>query len=91
MRPPFGAVDAHVRAALAARHLQTVLWDVDTEDWEEPGTKHVVHELEHEARPGRVVLLHDGGGDRHETVAALRQALPVLARRGYRFEALPGC
>jgi hypothetical protein len=37
------------------------------------------------------VILHDGGGDRSQTVAALARALPVLAARGYRFEAVPGC
>lgn len=91
LRPPYGLVDQRVRAAVAQLGLQIVLWNVETQDWAKPGTAVVEQHLLQDVQPGRTVILHDGGGDRSQTVAALRLALPVLVSRGYRFEAVPGC
>ncbi|WP_426563617.1 polysaccharide deacetylase family protein [Angustibacter sp. McL0619] len=91
LRPPFGVVDAHVRAAAAARGLRIVLWNVDTDDWARPGAKSIEKELLKHAKPGRTVLMHDGGGDRSQTLAALKVVLPQLVARGYRFGSFPGC
>ena len=59
-------------------------WDVDTEDWSRPGAGAIESALL-SAKPGDVVLMHDGGGDRSQTVEALRSALPKLAAQGYKF------
>ena len=59
-------------------------WDVDTEDWRRPGADVIAQRIM-SAQPGQVVLMHDGGGDRWQTVEALRQALPVLVDQGYEF------
>jgi peptidoglycan/xylan/chitin deacetylase (PgdA/CDA1 family) len=91
LRPPFGDVNAKVRTAAAARGLHIVLWNVDTRDWAKPGVAPIERELLAHARPGRTVLMHDGGGDRSQTVAALRVVLPQLVARGYRFATVPGC
>jgi peptidoglycan/xylan/chitin deacetylase (PgdA/CDA1 family) len=91
LRPPFGMVDAHVRAAAAARGLRIVLWNVDTDDWAKPGVASIEKELLKHARPGHTVLMHDGGGDRSQTLAALKVVLPQLVARGYRFARVPGC
>ena len=61
-----------------------VIWTVDTEDWSEPGTEAIVASIEG-ASSGDIILLHDGGGDRSETVAALEEALPYLIDEGYTF------
>lgn len=61
-----------------------IIWTVDTEDWSEPGTEAIVASIEG-ASSGDIVLLHDGGGDRSETVAALEEALPYLIDEGYTF------
>jgi peptidoglycan-N-acetylglucosamine deacetylase len=91
LRPPFGSVDARVRAAATAAGQQVVLWNVDTEDWARPGVAPIERHLLRDVRPGRTVLLHDGGGNRAQTLTALAAVLPKLAARGYRFEAVPGC
>lgn len=91
LRPPFGSVDHRVRALAAQLGLKVVLWDVETDDWAKPGVASIEHHLLHDVRAGSTVIMHDGGGDRSQTVTALRRALPVLAARGYRFEAVPGC
>lgn len=59
-------------------------WDVDTEDWQKPGAD-VIAERILSADSGNVILMHDGGGDRDQTVEALRTALPKLKAQGYKF------
>ncbi len=58
-------------------------WDVDTEDWARPGVDAIVSRIL-SVEPGQVILMHDGGGEREQTVEALRQALPELVKRGYK-------
>ena len=59
-------------------------WDVDTEDWRRPGTE-AISEAIMSVQPGQVILMHDGGGDRSQTVEALRESLPKLKEQGYSF------
>lgn len=59
-------------------------WDIDTVDWQKPGAEHIAQAIM-SAESGSVVLMHDGGGDRTQTVEALRAALPYLKEQGYRF------
>lgn len=59
-------------------------WDVDTKDWSRPGVSAIVTALE-SVKPGQIVLMHDGGGDRSQSVEALKEALPVLKSQGYSF------
>ena len=59
-------------------------WDVDTRDWIRPGTAAIAAAVGH-APAGSVILVHDGGGDRSQTVAALRTALSELRHRGLTF------
>jgi peptidoglycan/xylan/chitin deacetylase (PgdA/CDA1 family) len=91
LRPPFGDVDGCVRAAAARAGQTVVLWDVDTRDWAEPGTPHIVRAVLDNAHPGATILMHDAGGDRSQTVAALRIVLPRLLAQGYTFATVPGC
>ncbi|MER5637319.1 polysaccharide deacetylase family protein [Kitasatospora sp. NPDC002227] len=62
-------------------------WSVDPRDWARPGTSRITSRVLDAIRPGSIVLNHDGGGDRSQTVAALRTYLPVLIDEGYRFTA----
>lgn len=59
-------------------------WDIDTEDWTRPGADSIANAIKG-ATPGDVILMHDGGGDRSQTVKALREALPYLKEQGYSF------
>lgn len=88
LRPPYGAVNAAVQARAASRGHRIALWDVDPQDWRRPGVSTIVANVLARARPGGIVLLHDGGGDRSQTVAALGQVLETLTRRGYRFNTM---
>ena len=59
-------------------------WTVATTDWMEPGTGTIIDRVESGAAPGVVVLTHDAGGDRSQTVHAIRKWLPHLLDSGYR-------
>lgn len=90
-RPPYGATDGRVRGVLRDAGQTQELWTIDTLDWKKPGADAIVNEILNHAAPGAVVLMHDGGGDRSQSIAALERVLPDLAQRGYVFEALPEC
>ena len=92
VRPPYSAtseaVDAADQRAYAAvsRHGYLIaLSDFDGEDWSRPGVRKIVRNATPPGRRGGVILLHDGGGNRTETLAALRLLVPDLRRRGFRF------
>lgn len=89
-RPPYGATNTTVNQAITAAGLQRQMWNEDTKDWSRPGVQAIVNVLLG-ATPGDVVLMHDGGGDRSQTVEALEIALPQLAAKGYSFGISPKC
>jgi peptidoglycan/xylan/chitin deacetylase (PgdA/CDA1 family) len=66
-----------------------VLWTVDTGDYRRPGTAAIVRAALAGARPGAIILLHDGGGNRAQTVAALPKIIAGLRSRGYRLVTVP--
>ena len=59
-------------------------WNIDSSDWRRPGADAIAKQIE-DAWPGAIVLMHDGGGDRSQTIEALKKALPRLKDQGYRF------
>ncbi|MFJ5229188.1 polysaccharide deacetylase family protein [Kitasatospora sp. NPDC088391] len=92
-RPPYGGRTPRVLDWLRASDTTMVLWDVDPADWSMPGADAVTAAVLAQARPGALILLHDGGGDRSQTVAALPAVIEGLRDRGYGFarvDALPG-
>ena len=88
LRPPYGSIDAFTRDWAADHGLDVALWDVDPADWRNPPAAEIAQHVVDHARDGAVVLLHDGGGDRTQTVLALDTALSELSSQGYRFEPL---
>jgi peptidoglycan/xylan/chitin deacetylase (PgdA/CDA1 family) len=88
-RPPYGRWDETTLQLLRQDDMLMVLWTVDTDDWETPGTKRIVHNALSGAKPGAIILLHDGGGNRSQTVEALPRIIRDLRRRGYRLVTVP--
>jgi peptidoglycan-N-acetylglucosamine deacetylase len=84
-RPPDGAVNSSLVARAHAQNLVTVNWDVDPRDWSTPGTAAIASNVIHNAHNGSIVVMHDGGGNRSETIAALPAILSHFRHRGYRF------
>jgi peptidoglycan/xylan/chitin deacetylase (PgdA/CDA1 family) len=87
-RPPYGASNQKVRADIKAAGMVQVLWDVDPRDWTRPGTNAIVHNIMTHAHNHNIILMHDGGGNRAQTVAALDQVLALLKSQGYTFAAM---
>lgn len=77
--------DARAYLALARDGYLIALSNYDGEDWRRPGVEQIVRNATPPGRSGGVILLHDGGGDRSQTVAALKRLVPRLRRRGFRF------
>ncbi len=88
-RPPYGVFDKNTLGLLQERRMLMVLWSVNPEDYYRPGRKGIVHRVLEAVRPGAIVLMHDGGGDRSETVAAVPRIVRKLRRRGYRVVSVP--
>ena len=85
LRPPYDAWNSTVLDQIAQRGLTTMSYSIDPGDWTRPGTQVIVNRVVSAAFPGGVVGLHDGGGPRDETVAALPQIIEDLTAQGYRF------
>jgi peptidoglycan/xylan/chitin deacetylase (PgdA/CDA1 family) len=86
-RPPYGEVDAALTARAAGEDMNTVLWDVDTEDWTDWTTvDSVVEGTKANTQPGSIILMHDGGDARREkTIEALPGIIDELRAEGYSF------
>lgn len=84
-RPPYGAVNSTLKRAVRDDKMKTVNWDVDTSDWKLPGAGSIASTIVNRARPGSIVLMHDGGGPRGGTVDALSSAIGGLRAKGYEF------
>src|SRR3954451_20596702 len=82
-RAPYGAWNRATFQLGAELGMDPLPWTVDTLDWTTPGTRSIVHRVEDGSAPGVVVLSHDAGGDRSQSVRALRAYLPQLIDSGY--------
>jgi peptidoglycan/xylan/chitin deacetylase (PgdA/CDA1 family) len=88
-RPPYGSFNATTFHLLHQMHMLMVLWSVDTGDYELPGVGTIVNRVLEGAKPGAIFLLHDAGGDRSETVAALPLIIHKLRARGFHLVTVP--
>ncbi|KUM68689.1 glycosyltransferase [Streptomyces griseorubiginosus] len=94
-RPPYSsfadAMDDRswpVTQYIGTRGYITVVNNTDSEDWQKPGVRKIISNATPKKGKGAIVLMHDSGGDRHQTVQALDRFLPDMAARGYRFDNL---
>ena len=87
LRPPYGGVNTAVAKRLDSLDKVIRLWTVDSHDWERPGTSVIVKRVLTGVKDGSVVLMHDGGGNRSQTLDALPTILKTLQSEGYGFAA----
>ncbi|HEY0470804.1 MAG TPA: polysaccharide deacetylase family protein [Kribbella sp.] len=85
LRPPYGGMNSLVTKRTTTLGKKVELWSVDSRDWKRPGTAAIVNRVLAGARNGSVILMHDGGGNRSQTIAALPTILKTLKARGYAF------
>jgi peptidoglycan/xylan/chitin deacetylase (PgdA/CDA1 family) len=84
VRPPDGAVSLEVLDQIRSTGMAPAFWSTQAWDWEQPGAGKIVRDVSKALRNGAVVLLHDGGGDRSQTVEAIPGIVRVAADRGLR-------
>jgi peptidoglycan/xylan/chitin deacetylase (PgdA/CDA1 family) len=84
-RAPGGNWSPAVEAEAHREGMTPLRWSVDPRDWSRPGTAQILSTVYQQVRPGGIILLHDGGGDRSQTLAALRELLTRLPAMGYAF------
>ena len=83
-RPPYGNMNQRVLQVARSLHMSVALWSTDTRDWQTPGAATIARRALRGLAPGQIVLMHDGGGPRQQTVLAVREILDALDRRGYK-------
>lgn len=88
-RPPYGLWDSATLKLLRKYRMLMVLWSVDSDDYEMPGVDAIVDRVLQGATPGAIVLLHDAGGNRSQTVAALPRIIHGLRKRGFKLVTVP--
>jgi peptidoglycan/xylan/chitin deacetylase (PgdA/CDA1 family) len=88
-RAPDGAVSGALVRVARAQGLATIGWNVDPSDWRRPGARAIYSRVVGAVRPGSIVVMHDGGGRRDQTVAALPRVISTLRSRGYDFATVP--
>jgi peptidoglycan-N-acetylglucosamine deacetylase len=88
-RPPYGTYDGSVIRVARSLGLATVLWNVDPSDYAQPGVAAIERRVLAQVRPGSIVISHDGGGRRTETLDAYPAIIAALRARGYRIVTIP--
>jgi peptidoglycan/xylan/chitin deacetylase (PgdA/CDA1 family) len=83
LRPPYGDSDSTVRALASSMGLRLAFWTVDTRDWERQEVDAIMSHVKAETGPGAIILMHDGGVDRVQTVAAIPVVIDWLFSEGY--------
>lgn len=83
-RPPRGRFGESVLKAANQNGYKVILWSVDSGDWNNPGASFIVKHVLHDVKNGDILLFHDQGGNRSQTVSALEGILPELQRRGFK-------
>jgi peptidoglycan/xylan/chitin deacetylase (PgdA/CDA1 family) len=88
-RPPYGSYNPRILGIAQSYGLTTVMWDSDSVDYSRPGPERIAATVLSQARPGGVILMHDGPARREQTLAALPLILAGLKARGLRPVTLP--
>ncbi|HEV7458956.1 MAG TPA: polysaccharide deacetylase family protein [Solirubrobacteraceae bacterium] len=88
-RAPGGSVSGALFPVARSLGMLTIQWDVDPRDWSRPGSDSIYSTVVGQARRESIILMHDGGGPRSQTVAALPGIIRTLRSRGYGFETVP--
>jgi peptidoglycan/xylan/chitin deacetylase (PgdA/CDA1 family) len=87
-RPPYGSYTGSTVAIASSLGMRTVVWSADPSDYRRPPVGTIVARVMSQVRPGVIILMHDGGGDRSNTIAAVPIIIDTLRKQGYSFDTL---
>ncbi|MBD2293797.1 polysaccharide deacetylase family protein [Anabaena sphaerica FACHB-251] len=88
-RPPGGNMTNGVAAYARSNKYAIIMWSSDSIDYSRPGVPRLINNIFKAAKPGGIVLMHDGGGDRTHTVKALPEVISKFRKQGYKFVTIP--
>ena len=88
-RPPYGNLTNGLARIARKQGKAVVIWNADSTDWNRAGCGSICSKILRQTRSGGIVLMHDGGGNRAATVAALPIVIDTLRARGFRFVTVP--
>jgi peptidoglycan/xylan/chitin deacetylase (PgdA/CDA1 family) len=88
-RPPYGKITKDHFDMIVDFGLFPVLWDIDTKDWDRSFTEPIERRVMERLKQHNIILMHDGGGPREQTVKALPKIIKRLKQKGYKFLTLP--
>ena len=88
-RPPGGIMNNGVAAYAKNNKYAVIIWSADSMDYSRPAVPRLMNNIFREAKPGGIVLMHDGGGDRSNTVKALPEIINRFRKQGYEFVTVP--
>jgi len=88
-RPPGGIMNNGVAAYAKSNKYAVIMWSSDSMDYARPSVPKLINNIFREAKPGGIVLMHDGGGDRSHTVKALPEIISRFRKQGYEFVTVP--
>jgi peptidoglycan/xylan/chitin deacetylase (PgdA/CDA1 family) len=84
-RAPGGVWSYKLRTMVVSWGMKPLGWSVDTKDWQNPGVESIIATAQKQVSNGGVILMHDAGGNRSESVEALKKLIPILEKDGYEF------
>ncbi|MBN3908207.1 MAG: polysaccharide deacetylase family protein [Nostoc sp. NMS1] len=88
-RPPGGIMHNGVADYARNSKYAIILWSSDSVDYSRPAVPKLINNVFRRAKPGGIVLMHDGGGNRSKTVQALPEIIANFRKQGYRFVTIP--
>lgn len=88
-RPPYGILKNGLARQATREKMPVIIWSSDSNDWRRPSAQRIASNVLRYAKPGGIALMHDGGGPRSHTVAALPIIIRALQSRGYRLVTVP--
>ncbi|MCX7592570.1 MAG: polysaccharide deacetylase family protein [Fischerella sp.] len=88
-RPPGGMLHNGLAAYARGKNYAVVMWSADSADYSRPSTSVLINRVLQQSKSGGIVLMHDGGGNRSHTVAALPVIISKLRKQGYSFVTIP--
>ncbi|MGI6259685.1 MAG: polysaccharide deacetylase family protein [Anaerolineaceae bacterium] len=89
LRPPYGRTSEYLYQNASEMDYEVSMWHIDTKDWQQPAPEEMLAELLKRLEPGKVILMHDGGEERAQTLLGLQLILHELIMQGYQI--LPYC
>jgi peptidoglycan-N-acetylglucosamine deacetylase len=89
-RSPYAVTSGTLTKTLKSLNKDNILFNVDPTDWRKPSSAKITKRIMKQVHPGSIILMHDGGGDRKNTVQALEGVIENLSKDGYEFVTVSG-